>query len=272
VKIAEQALGDQYRRAHAAWPFVDDIEQHYQLPRRLLWAVGSRETNLGAVYTEGRTGDGGHGHGVWQLDDRFHEIPAGFDRDARAQAEMAAKVLRGFLGEFPGNLMAGVCAYNAGAGGVRDQLRKGRDPNLATTGHDYGTDVLARMRFLQTVASPSPTPTPVPAPETEEIEVQIVKTTKTAFLAAAAAGIDAPPNAGYELHADGGIDNINGAPFYGGYFNKPESVWKPPQPERTFLTVTPRNDGLPGYVIWGVDGTFYAFGPDLWHPDTQAAD
>lgn len=169
MNIAEQTLADQFRRAKATWPFVDEIEQQHGLPSCLLYAVGSRETNLGVVYTQGKTGDSGHGHGVWQLDDRFHTIPAGFDTNPKAQADTAASILRILIDHFDGDVNAALCAYNAGARAVEKAIRAGRDPNRATTGHDYGVDVLGRMRYLQSIADAGPSPTPLPPIEEDEM-------------------------------------------------------------------------------------------------------
>jgi hypothetical protein len=69
----EPELSAQYQRAKSQWPFIHRTELARGLPRMLLFAVGSRETNL-----TNEVGDSGHGHGVWQLDDRSHMPPGGF--------------------------------------------------------------------------------------------------------------------------------------------------------------------------------------------------
>jgi hypothetical protein len=69
----------------------------------LLFAVGSREANL-----TNEAGDFGHGHGVWQLDDRFHTLPGGgleqFDADVALQCATAAGMLHGMLTITGGNV------------------------------------------------------------------------------------------------------------------------------------------------------------------------
>ena len=72
MEITESALTAQYQRAKLAWPFIHQTELARGLPRMLLFAVGSRETNL-----TNEVGDFGHGHGVWQLDDRRTRRRAG---------------------------------------------------------------------------------------------------------------------------------------------------------------------------------------------------
>jgi hypothetical protein len=149
MKIPLATLLSQAEKAVERWPWIPATEDSHHLPRWLLLAVGSRETNLNAAFTEGKTGDGGHGHGVWQYDDRFHEIPAGFDTNPQLQADIAAKMLAALIAHFPGNMQAAMAAYNAGVGGVERKLRNHQSADDATTGRDYGSDVLARLEALQ---------------------------------------------------------------------------------------------------------------------------
>src|SRR2546423_5219733 len=146
--IPAATLLAQAKTALQQWPWVTDVEKAHGLPQFLLLAVGSRETNLNVAFTQGTRGGGGHGHGVWQYDDRFHKIPAGFDTNARQQADIAAGLLADLIKHFKGNLAAAMAAYNAGVGGVEKQLKKGSNPDAATTGKDYGSDVLARLDAL----------------------------------------------------------------------------------------------------------------------------
>lgn len=151
ITVAE--LGRQFERARISWPFIEAFEQSYLLPEYLLFAVGSRETNL-----TDEIGDGGHGRGVWQLDDRSHQIPDPFP--VVLQAELAAQMLRGLLDHFSGHREPAIAAYNAGVGGVEHAINRGLPADSATTGGDYAADVLARMDFLQRAYSPLPTPKP----------------------------------------------------------------------------------------------------------------
>jgi hypothetical protein len=112
--VADADLLKQANAALERWPWIPEVEDAHRLPRWLMLAVGSRETNLSPSFTQGATGDHGRGHGVWQLDDRFHQIPQGFDTDVRLQGETAATMLAGFISGFPGNLRAAVASYNAG--------------------------------------------------------------------------------------------------------------------------------------------------------------
>jgi hypothetical protein len=137
VEITEAELTAQYQRANSAWPFIHQTELAYGLPRMLLFAVGSRETNL-----TNEVGDFGHGHGIWQLDDRFHTPPPGgfmqFDVNVKLQCAIAAAMLQELLAITGGNVEEAAAIYNSGQPG-----------EFGTTHHDYGIDVLERMQFLQ---------------------------------------------------------------------------------------------------------------------------
>jgi hypothetical protein len=137
MNIDPQTLTAQYVRAKAEWPFITDINNRYNLPACLLYAVGSRETNLRNV-----VGDGGHGHGVFQLDDRWHQIPPGFDSDVAAQTETAARMLADLFARV-GDWTKACNVYNSGSTDVNQ-----------TAGHDYGPDVMQRQQCLAGGADP----------------------------------------------------------------------------------------------------------------------
>lgn len=124
MNITESELSAQYQRAKSKWPFIHQTELASGLPRMLLFAVGSRETNL-----TNEVGDSGHGHGVWQLDDRSHMPPGGFaqfDGNVPLQCSMAADMLHDLLAREAGNVER---AANATTPGSRK--RRGR-PAMTT--------------------------------------------------------------------------------------------------------------------------------------------
>jgi peptidoglycan hydrolase-like protein with peptidoglycan-binding domain len=136
MEITESALAAQYQRASSAWPFIHQTELARGLPRMLLFAVGSRETNL-----TNEVGDFGHGHGVWQLDNRSHTPPGGFARfdvNVPLQCAIAAAMLHDMLASTGGNVEEAAAIYNSGQRG-----------EFGTTHHNYGIDVRQRMQFLQ---------------------------------------------------------------------------------------------------------------------------
>jgi len=87
-----------------------------RLDPRLLAAVAAQETG-GPGSNSGRNivGDGGHGHGLFQIDDRYHAFARtpGAMQPA-ANAEHAAEMLRGLLDRYGGDTHAALSAYNAG--------------------------------------------------------------------------------------------------------------------------------------------------------------
>lgn len=144
-------------RAHGWDRMCLDIERREGLPTALLLAIASRETNMNDVI-----GDGGHGRGLFQIDDRSHTSfltsqranhPGG-KPPVTAAARYAARLLKANLdyGRSHGVrardlLKFAVSAYNAGAGGAIAGYREG-DSDRRTTGRDYARDVLARRHLL----------------------------------------------------------------------------------------------------------------------------
>lgn len=147
MNITERDLRAQYDRAITNWPWIRTVENQFQVPAFLLYALGSRETNLHNVI-----GDGGHGRGIWQRDDRSFDIPDDYLQTPMKQAYDAASLLMGHFVYFgavtataqPNALTCAVAAYNAGRGGVRKALGAGKSADSVTTGGDYAVDVLER--------------------------------------------------------------------------------------------------------------------------------
>ncbi len=87
------------------------------LDPRLLAAVAAQETGgPGASSGNNVVGDGGHGRGVFQIDDRswaFAKTAAAMDPGRNADA--AASLLRDDLDRYDGNVRAALSAYNAGS-------------------------------------------------------------------------------------------------------------------------------------------------------------
>jgi hypothetical protein len=100
----------------------------HHLEPRLLAAVAAQETGgPGADSGRNIVGDAGHGHGVFQIDDRWHAFarsPAAMD-PAR-NADYAAGMLESNLHRYGGDLRAALSAYNSGS------------PNATGTLTDWG--------------------------------------------------------------------------------------------------------------------------------------
>ncbi len=87
------------------------------LDPQLLAAVAAQETGgPGSNSGNNIVGDGGHGRGLFQIDDRswaFASTPAAMD--PAANADQAASILAGDLSRYGGNVKAALSAYNSGS-------------------------------------------------------------------------------------------------------------------------------------------------------------
>lgn len=112
-------------------PQIEAAAAAHHLDPKLLAAVAAQETG-GPGANSGRNivGDGGHGHGIFQIDDRSWS----FARTAAAMnpaknAEMAASILADNLHRYGGDLRAALSAYNSGsptASGTKTTWADGR--------------------------------------------------------------------------------------------------------------------------------------------------
>ncbi len=98
-------------------PQIVAAAQRNGLDPTLLAAVAAQETGgPGSNSGANVVGDGGHGHGVFQIDDRYHAFastPAAMD--PAQNANYAAGMLSGLLQKYGGNVHAALSAYNAGS-------------------------------------------------------------------------------------------------------------------------------------------------------------
>lgn len=134
----------------------------------LILAIGVRESDLRNI-----VGDGGHGRGFLQIDDRYHDewlasvqgcrdgewkrsyesaAPAGRVPPLVPMARYAVHLLHGNLAYAKRNgvpkrkqVPFAVAAYNCGAGGALAGWREDDNPDKYTTGGNYAADVL-KMR------------------------------------------------------------------------------------------------------------------------------
>lgn len=144
-------------KAKGYFDIFAEVERQFRFPEFLLAAVASRETNLKHV-----NGDGGHGRGIMQIDDRYH---GNFLREHGAEApefvpplycsvHYAGRLLHshvlsarqlGVRAAFTVIFIA--AAYNAGLGGATNGWREGNTDKY-TAGGNYGKDVVARRLWL----------------------------------------------------------------------------------------------------------------------------
>ncbi len=150
----------------------------HHLDPRLLAAVAAQETG-GPGSNSGRNivGDHGHGHGVFQIDDRswaFARSPAAMN--PAKNAEMAATILADNLHTYGGDIRAALAAYNTGSPQKTGTLTTWGDG--ATLG--YAASV---MRHYDALAGESANSVPAAAGPAEGPDVQD---------ASAAAAVPAP--------------------------------------------------------------------------------
>jgi hypothetical protein len=131
----------------------------------VLMGINSRESRFGRLLDEDGLGDGGHGHGEMQIDDRSHKAfcASGRWRDLAASLEYvhANVIIPSFnyladyfalVGEDYERLFwAAIAGYNAGPGNVRKALEAGALPDSVTTGRNYSRDVKARALAFKEV-------------------------------------------------------------------------------------------------------------------------
>jgi soluble lytic murein transglycosylase-like protein len=117
-------------------PQIAGAARRHGLDADLLAAVAAQETG-GPDTNAGHNvvGDGGHGRGLFQIDDRWHSFatsPAAMD--PAQNADYAAGMLSGLLKRYGGNVRAALSAYNAGspnAEGTKTRWSDGADLSYA---------------------------------------------------------------------------------------------------------------------------------------------
>jgi hypothetical protein len=98
-------------------PQIAAAAARHGLDPELLAAVAAQETGgPGANAGRNVVGDGGHGRGLFQIDDRWHSFAkTAAAMDPGRNANYAAGMLSGLLQRYGGNVKAALSAYNAGS-------------------------------------------------------------------------------------------------------------------------------------------------------------
>ena len=146
----QMARNDERRVARFRDTFQEVGAQHGIDPA-ILAGIASRESRGGSALDLNGSGDNGNGHGLMQVDRRYHRPQGG--PFSEAHINQAAGILAGFRdelrGRFPnwsdGEVMkAAISAYNRGTNRITDPATS----DSGTTGRDYANDVIARAQYF----------------------------------------------------------------------------------------------------------------------------
>jgi hypothetical protein len=133
-------------------------------------------------------GDGGHGHGLMQIDDRsFADYCASQHwKDPASNIDFGCAVLATKRAYLVSHLYllayvaehAAIAAYNCGEGNVRKALEASQDVDVYTANHDYSRCVLEFAQAYQELLAP---PAPAPAPDSEPPQAAAIGIWATLF-------------------------------------------------------------------------------------------
>lgn len=165
-------------------PEIAAAARRYALDPDLLAAIAAQETG-GPDTNAGHNvvGDGAHGHGLFQIDDRSHPFAATRAvMDPAQNADYAAGMISGLLKRYGGNVREALSAYNTGsptASGTETRWSDGRILSYADSVMRHYRDLtgesprssaraesgtaIASVGALRTMAQrlpPAPPPTP----------------------------------------------------------------------------------------------------------------
>lgn len=150
----------------APWaPVVLAAAEHWNVDPAWLMAIMDHESRGGDIlipHGPGGTGDGGHGRGLMQIDDRFHaSFMAAMDSNGKPMWKdpwhnigFGACELRRALDQLGGDIHQAVAAYNCGVHKVAHAVAAlDREPTIAdldplTYGGTYVSDVSNRYDLL----------------------------------------------------------------------------------------------------------------------------
>jgi hypothetical protein len=145
---------DPTSRASVYASAINSAAQQTGVPASIIAGIGDRETLWGTSSDlsqpgPGGTGDGGHGLGLMQLDNRYNPISNWTDPTANvlkgAQVYASGYTQLQNAGVDPSILTkAAASAYNAGVSAVLSAINNGADSDSPTTGGNYGADVVGR--------------------------------------------------------------------------------------------------------------------------------
>ena len=142
-------------------PQIAQAAARHSVDPVLLAAVAAQETG-GPGSNAGRNivGDGGHGRGLFQIDDRFHAFARTAEAmEPSANADYAAGMIAGLLRRYGGNVREALSAYNAGSPEATGTVTTWADGSRLS----YADSVLRHYRGLSGEALPANADLPPPS-------------------------------------------------------------------------------------------------------------
>lgn len=125
-------LTNQFNNILEYVPELINIEKQANLPTGLLFAIGSKETNLTI-----ENSPSGNGIGMFQIDKRWHQVP----NTIYGQAQLACQILN--EGYSIARSWLGACNY----------YNSGQISSAGTTGGNYGNDVMDMLPFFASLVN-----------------------------------------------------------------------------------------------------------------------
>jgi hypothetical protein len=145
-------------------PIIEQVASEIAMEPFLVVAIGSRESGWGRhlkpAGPRGKCRDtGGHGRGLLQIDDRYHEFArSGRWDDPEENIRYGVALLTQFLADVGRKarvehgipqIRVALAAYNCGAENVQLALDRGLDIDYFTAGRNYSADVLSRAGWFE---------------------------------------------------------------------------------------------------------------------------
>jgi hypothetical protein len=137
---------------------------------KLLAAVAAQETGgPGTNAGHNIVGDGGHGRGLFQIDDRFHAFArSSAAMDPAQNADYAAAMISGLLQSYGGDVHKALSAYNAGGPNATGTITQWMDGQRL----GYADSVLRHCSLLGEPVPPgssAPASSPSPSDELQQL-------------------------------------------------------------------------------------------------------
>lgn len=155
LALSDSELG----RMTKLWSIFKTIEEQEGVSHLVLMGVASRETGCRNI-----VGDNGHGHGIMQIDDRYHRDFTDSDLamnpldNIRYAAKLLTSNYEALENKFPlwrgpdvwdnrWLLRGALVAYNSGLSNVQTKAKI----DIGTTGNNYSYDICTRILYLKTI-------------------------------------------------------------------------------------------------------------------------